>query len=245
MKGAFASENSIPSNSVSPDLDSSISKLQSQVQMLIDEAKCVKFSDENTLERKRRRKEISIETRPETSNGLELLELEEGSEISWKYAVHSGIESGQQLPFGLEQEGHERASIISSSSSLQFSSPSSLMPDELYQLFILWNGVWSTLNQRSQSLESAQDIWRAFESRKESFSNFLVKAEERMASFFKVLSSAKDLTVMQAEVTAQKVNLLHTHIHTPHTHTPFTPHPHTHTHTHLHTHTLTHMHAHP
>ena len=80
--------------------------------MLIDEAKCVKFSDENTLERKRRRKEISIETRPENSNGRELLELEEGSEISWKYAVHSGMESGQQLPFGSEQEGHERASII-------------------------------------------------------------------------------------------------------------------------------------
>ena len=66
MKGAFTSESSIPSNSVSPDLDSSISKLQSQVQMLIDEAKCVKFSDENALERKRRQKEISIETRPKT-----------------------------------------------------------------------------------------------------------------------------------------------------------------------------------
>ena len=143
------------------------------------------------------------------------------------------------------------------------------MPDKLYQLVILWNGVGSTLNQRSQSLESAQDIWRVFESRKELFSNFLVKAEERMASFFKVLSSTKDLTVMQAKVTAQKVNLLHTHTHiyihhthtpftqhthTPfthtthtHTHSPFTHHTHTHTHTHLHTHThtLTHMHATP
>ena len=208
MKGALTSESSIPSNSVSPDLDSSISKLQSQVQLLIDEAKCVRFSDENTIERKRRRKEISVDVRPEIRNGLEeLLELEDMSEMSWKYAVPSGTDSGQNQSIGLEQEGHERASIISSSSSLQFSSPSALMPDELYQLFILWNGVWTTLNQRCQGLESVQDIWRAFESRKESFSNFLVKAEERMASFFKVMSTAKDLTVMQAEVTAQKVSL--------------------------------------
>ena len=86
--------------------------------------------------------------------------------------------------------------------------------------------MWSTLNQRSWSLESAQDIWRAFESRKESFGNFLVKAEES-------LSSAKDLTVMQAEVTAQKVNLLHVHIYIHHTHTPHThtTHPRTQTHT--------------
>ena len=82
--------------------------------------------------------------------------------------VPSGMDSGQNQRIGLEQEGHERASIISSSSSLQFSSPSALMPDELYQLFILWNGVWTTLYQRCQGLESVQDIWRAFESRKES-----------------------------------------------------------------------------
>lgn len=95
-------------------------------------------------------------------------------------------------------------STISASLS-QMVSPTSSMPDELYQLSILWNGMWTTLTQKRRKLESTLSIWRAFESKKEAFCNFLTKAEERMSSFFETLSSAKDLTVMQTEIMEQKV----------------------------------------
>ena len=203
MKEAIiTSGSSIQSNSVSSDPDSNMPKPpHGQVPILMIDSKCVKFSDENTLEREQRRKEITVETHPETTNGLELLEIEGASDVSWKYAVHSDTELGQQ-PFGLEHGRNQRAS---SSSSVQYSSPSSPIPDELYQLSVLWNGIWTILTQRLQGLESAQDMWRAFESRKEAFCGFLTNAEERVSSFFKVLSTAQDLSVMQAEVVAQKV----------------------------------------
>ena len=201
MKEAIiTSGSSIHSNSESSDPDS---KPHGQVPVLMIDSKCVKFSDENTLEREQRRKEITVGTHSETTNGLELLEIEAASDVSWKYAVHSDTELGQQEQlFGLE---HGRNQRTSSSSSVQYSSPSSPIPDELYQLSVLWNGIWTILTQRLQGLESAQDMWRAFESRKEAFCGFLANAEERVSSFFKVLSTAQDLSVMQAEVVAQKV----------------------------------------
>ena len=209
MKGAtITSGSSVQSNSPTSDPDSNVSKPHDQVPVLTMDSKRVKFSDENTLEREQRRKEITIQAHSETTNGLELLEMEGGSDISWKYAVHSDTELGQQeQSSGLGQDGNER---IPRSSSMQYSSPSSPIPDELYQLSVLWNGTWTLLTQRLQGLESAQDMWRAFESRKEAFCGFLVKAEERVHSFLKVLSTAQDLSVIQAEVVAKKVNIYST-----------------------------------
>lgn len=79
------------------------------------------------------------------------------------------------------------------------------MSDEVYQLMVLWKGVWSSLKQQKQRLEAIEDVWKTFESKKEAFTSFLIKAEERVRSFFNVLSTTKDLTVMQAEIEAQKV----------------------------------------
>ena len=203
MRGAIiTSGSSIQSNSPTSDPDSNVFKSHDQV----PDSKCVKFSDENTLEREQRRKQITTQAHSEITNGLELLEMESASDISWKYAVHSDTEQ-QERSFGLEHDGNER---IPRSSSMQHSSPSSPIPDELYQLSVLWNGTWTLLTQRLQGLESAQDMWRAFESRKEAFCGFLVKAEERVSSFLKVLSTAQDISVMQAEVMAEKVKIYST-----------------------------------
>ena len=104
----------------------------------------------------------------------------------------------------MEPGPHDGRSSISPSLS-QMTSPTSLLPDEIYQLTILWRGIWTMLNQRRQQLEAIRDIWGAFESRKEAFSSCLVKAEDRLSSLFTTLSGSKDLAVIQAEFTAQQV----------------------------------------
>ena len=77
--------------------------------------------------------------------------------------------------------------------------PDSPIPDEVYQLAVLWKGIWSTLIMQKRRLQTVEEAWKAFETKKEAFVNFLTKAEERMQSVFKVLSSTKDLAIMNAE----------------------------------------------
>ena len=187
----------------SPDLMELLS-LQSESQTPVPcstpSPKCVKFVDEDSLERELRIQDIQEEiVNPETPKPYS----------QNPYPVFSGMEWEQQH-FGMEPRMKQSDSQSTISPSLsQMASPTSSMPDELYQLSILWNGIWTTLTQKRQKLESTLGIWRAFEAKKEAFYNFLTKAEERMSSFFVTLSSVKDLTVMQAKIMEQKVTLLH------------------------------------
>ena len=61
--------------------------------------------------------------------------------------------------------------------------------------------------QQKKRLEAIQEAWKAFEDKKEVFVNFLAKAEERVQSVFKVLSTTKDLAVMNAEFGAYQVRV--------------------------------------
>ena len=61
--------------------------------------------------------------------------------------------------------------------------------------------------QQKKRLEAIQEAWKAFEDKKELFVNFLAKAEERVQSVFKVLSTTKDLAVMNAEFGAYQVRV--------------------------------------
>ena len=85
--------------------------------------------------------------------------------------------------------------------------PGSPIPDDVYQLAILWKGIWSGLLQQKKRLEAIQEAWKAFEDKKELFVNFLTKGEERLQSVFKVLSTTKDLAVMNAEFGAYLVSV--------------------------------------
>ena len=121
-----------------------------------------------------------------------------------------GPETGNHAfrPHGLlfrHQSSLEARMFDSPSLSSQIMTPGTPISDEVYQLMVLWKGVWSSIKQQKQRLESIEVVWKEFESKKEAFSGFLVKAEERVRLFFKVLSTTKDLTVMQAEIEAQKV----------------------------------------
>ena len=93
----------------------------------------------------------------------------------------------------------------SSQPSLGGGAPDSPVPDDVYQLAVLWKGLWSGLVQQKKRLEAIQEAWKAFEDKKEVFVNFLAKAEERVQSVFKVLSTTKDLAVMNAEFGAYQV----------------------------------------
>ena len=183
----------------SPDLAELLS-LRSQTQTPVPRStpspKCVKFVDEDSLERELRIQDIKEEIpKPETPIPYD----------QNPYPAYPAMEWGQQH-FGVEPRMKQSDSQSTISLSLsQMASPTSSMPDELYQLTILWNGIWTTLTQKRQKLESTLGIWRAFESKKEAFCNFLTKAEERMNSFFVTVSSAKDLAVIQTEIVEQKV----------------------------------------
>ena len=93
------------------------------------------------------------------------------------------------------------------SSQASLGTPSSPIPDDVYQLAVLWKGIWSGLVQQKKRLETIQEAWKAFEDKKEVFVNFLAKAEERVQSVFKVLGTTKDLAVMNAEFGAYQVSV--------------------------------------
>ncbi len=85
----------------------------------------------------------------------------------------------------------------------------SLLPltEEHYHLMLFWKGIWTTLLQEKERLGVIKERWRDFESKKEMFSRFLFKAEERMAYFLRVIGGTKNLGVVQIEMMAQKVSM--------------------------------------
>ena len=79
------------------------------------------------------------------------------------------------------------------------------MPEDLYQLMLLWNGIKTAIGQKRQRLEQIRDLWKSFETKKEEFANFLTKAEGRLREFPNTIGQAMDMTVIQNEIETQKV----------------------------------------
>ena len=84
-------------------------------------------------------------------------------------------------------------------------SPGASMPEDLYQLKLLWSGMKSAIEQKRQRLERIRDLWTSFEEKKEEFVRFLSRGETRLREFPMTLAEAKDLGVIQNEIETQKV----------------------------------------
>ena len=93
---------------------------------------------------------------------------------------------------------------------LEMGSPTASMPDDLYQLMLLWNGIKMAIGQKRQRLEQIRDLWKSFEEKKEEFVNFLTLAEKRLREFPETLGRTMDISVIQNEIETQKV---HVHVH--------------------------------
>ncbi len=191
--------------------------------------KTVKFNDENTLERELRQKEIFKNFGSNTlDSSLESSILDSDSlptPVSVPYHATGPISvekaENKQAPnsHGLEPNLNSpmaQSRILSRMSSdpecslshlLNSSSSTPLTPisEEHYHLMLLWKGIWSVLIQERTRLEAIRERWKTFESKKEEFCRFLFRSEERMASFFRVIGTTKNLGVMQTEMVAQKV----------------------------------------
>ncbi len=198
------------SGSVTPELPSPSS---------INSPKRVRFFDENTLERRQRMNEIKKALPPgaQAVPGMEFPELDDiaalfgGSDSSVWMVPEIGAES---RPPNLH--GTDSTSLVTSSetsldgqssltSSLSHLASPTLGSEEHYQLSILWNGIWTTLNHRRRKLEAVQEAWKAFEAKREAFAQLLTEAEGTTAHFYASLADAKDFTVIDAQFTAQKV----------------------------------------
>lgn len=123
--------------------------------------------------------------------------------------LHSGSgmdararELTRQLSHSLvSQDSHgSLASIFS-----QLAGSDSALSEELYQLSILWVGLWAGLNQLRDQLGAMQEAWSAFETEKESVCGLLRRLEEKAATFLTSLTTARDLGVVQEEIAAQQV----------------------------------------
>ena len=189
--------------------------------------KFVKFYDESTLERRQRKEKISNEHEPTTKNRSiagptadttgegTLLEdsltryHSEGPEAGQWNGIESRSRSGMELKLDSDMEPRPMRRMFSEippEEEVSLTSLGSQIDDEVYQLFLLWRGVWTSLNQQKARLEATLEVWKNFEEKKEEFCDFLTKAEDRNGVFFKSLSECKDLTVVQTEITAQMVS---------------------------------------
>ncbi|XP_019863366.1 PREDICTED: uncharacterized protein LOC109592340, partial [Amphimedon queenslandica] len=72
--------------------------------------------------------------------------------------------------------------------------------EEAQQLSMLWTGVWSTLKQRKQALESVQDIWSGFESKKIMCEKFLERSEVILVDMYAGLKKALTVEALQKEM---------------------------------------------
>ena len=88
-------------------------------------------------------------------------------------------------------------------------SPTGSIPDDLYQLMTLWNGIKMAIGQKRQRLEQIRDLWKSFEAKKEEFVKFLTIAENRLQGFSETLGQATDMGVIQSEFETQKVHVHH------------------------------------
>ena len=84
-------------------------------------------------------------------------------------------------------------------------SPGTSIPEDLYQLQLLWNGIKMAIEQKRQRLEQIQDLWKSFEEKKEVFTGFLTRVERRLREFPLSLAQAMDLAVIQSQIETQKV----------------------------------------
>ncbi|CAI8007197.1 Dystrophin, partial [Geodia barretti] len=83
-------------------------------------------------------------------------------------------------------------------------SPGASMPEDLYQLKLLWSGMKTAIEQKRQRLERIRDLWRSFEEKKEEFVGFLARAETRLREFPVTVAQAMDLGLIQNEIETQK-----------------------------------------
>lgn len=179
----------------------------------------MKFYDESTLERDQRRQQITVQNTDDVSTGVETdgdstpLDdslTEYNSEDPAAAGQWNGIEtksrSGMELRLDSLDSRRQPHRQLSDMSEISLTSLSSQMNEDIYQLFLLWKSIWVSLGQQKKRLESTLEVWRNFEVRKEEFCNFLSKAEEGVAGFFKSLSECKDLTVVQTVITKQQVS---------------------------------------
>ena len=98
------------------------------------------------------------------------------------------------------------SSITASLAELLFAgSPGASLPDDLYQLKLLWNGIKTAVEQKRRRLERIRDLWREFEEKKEEFIGFLGRVETRLREFPPALAQAMDFAVIQNEIETQKV----------------------------------------
>ena len=150
--------------------------------------KCVKFVDENTLQRVRRKQEIkSLVAKPHQEGAR-------GETTSSPPLTRDPTGSMAASP-------HASATLDSPTSSLAGAETWQ------YQLSLLWKGIGTTLGQWRQRLELVQDIWKAFESRKEAMVTFMCGAEGTMKTLLPSLNCAKDFEGLDAVISQYKVTL--------------------------------------
>ena len=188
--------------------------------------KTVKFNDENTLERELRQMEIMKNFGPDNiDSSLESSILDSDSlPIPVPIPYHaagpiSGEDGAAPNDHGLEPNLNSpvaQSRILNRMSSdpecslnrlinTAASTPMTPISEEHYHLMLLWKGIWTVMTQERNRLEAIRERWKTFEGRKEEFCRFLFRSEERMASFFRVIGTTKNLGVVQTEMVAQKV----------------------------------------
>ena len=138
-------------------------------------SKTVKFHDENTLERHFRHQEISERN---TEDGNDELDSDtplvspdgsltryhaEGPEAGYR----NGIAPKTRTGMGLDLTGGMEQGLQGMGDSLSLTSLSSQLmsigsvSDDIYQLVLLWKGVWSGLSQARKRLESTLMVRRS------------------------------------------------------------------------------------
>ncbi len=182
--------------------------------------KFVKFYDESTLERHQRRQKISVPSAENGNTGTEtdgdstpldgsLSEHDSEAAAGERNGIDIKSRSGMELNLldSLESgQSHRLFSDFSRDEELSLTSLNSQLNEDVYQLFLLWTSIWTSLGQQKKRLESTLEVWKNFEVMKEEFCNFLSEAEQKVGGLF-MLSDFKDLTVVQTEISKQQVSM--------------------------------------
>ena len=210
-------------STLDPDMELSVSSSAEMTTPNIPSSKMVKFNDENTLEREHRQQEIMKNLTECVDSSLESSGLDSNSLPTLNSVPYhaAGPHRDSHLPnaHGLEPNLNStvaQSRILSLMASVprcslnQFlyhmdSSSISAISEDHYHLMLLWKGIWMMLTRERSRLESIKERWKNFEAKKEDFCKFLFRSEERIASFFRVIASTKNLAVMQTEMMTQKV----------------------------------------
>ena len=78
------------------------------------------------------------------------------------------------------------------------------MDNQQKRLQSLWQEVSTLVKERQDSLESLQDLWTQFDSKKDKFLNLLRMAESRVEKPH-IIEGSHDLAVMDAEIKRERV----------------------------------------